>query len=209
MDKEKKPLPEGATHKVRQFGMFEDEVTEIANGSEAMKLLRERWKEGRSWQEAAPSAEVLRAVYEGWLETHGMEVFRPYQPGSLAKGMYACRVFMDHAQARGDWDDFARQAMALGAKSVEYEMALRVQPEWQWAQDRKKTLRDISETENEKRARERGYEHLRWQEEAQRVWQTNANLGKSAVANIVKRRLSLEESVRTIRARITKVGEAR
>ena len=43
-----------------------------------------------------------------------------------------------------------------------------------------------------------------WQNEAKEIWNTNPNFSKTAVASNIKQKLNLNDSVRTIRQRISK-----
>lgn len=65
-------------------------------------------------------------------------------------------------------------------------------------------LVDSAQSTNRKRKAERATDHARWQNVANNIWAKDPNLTKNAVARIVKSRLGLAESIKTIAPRLIK-----
>jgi hypothetical protein len=69
-------------------------------------------------------------------------------------------------------------------------------------------LSENREKSNRERHNERAAEWARWNEAAAEIWQETPTLKISEVASRVKKRLNPPDTIRTIRARLKKVGKA-
>jgi hypothetical protein len=77
---------------------------------------------------------------------------------------------------------------------------------WKTGAAQRKALGEIRGLHNKQRRFDREAEWRRWNDCAAEIWKTRPNLKVSPVAALVKRRLGLSDSERTIRAHLKKAG---
>lgn len=115
-------------------------------------------------------------------------------------------------------DAAARWALDLGATIREFQIKLEHDPAVLLMEDHgpllTKTLaniaalRDASTLENKKRHDAGEQRWAMWNGVAARIWAAKPRLSKTAVARLVKQELKLDDTIKTIRDRLKKAGEA-
>jgi hypothetical protein len=109
---------------------------------------------------------------------------------------------------RGDADEATFFAVTLGGLITESDLKVEHEAAWETGDKQRRTLRDIRERANTKRHALREREWASWNQEAAQVWKNQPNHKPSAVANIIKKTLKLNEGVRSIARRLKKPAQA-
>jgi hypothetical protein len=163
------------------------------------------------WREIDPELLFSRT---GWGMANGIwpiaeaRGFAPDSPIGFAARMLSDVVSIRRAQDAGNLNFAALRFGDLRFKEAEEQLKALHEPTWRTGKKQREYLNETRDLHNRRRHRDRAAEWAHWNAEARKIWLSKPLLSKEAVARKLKRDLALSDGVRTIRARIKKVGEA-
>ena len=132
----------------------------------------------------------------------------PDSPVGFAARMIDAILWLRKSRAHGDNDRALMLMFYLGVEWAKSGIKEKHQATWDTGHAQREYLSEKREKNNRKRQDERSRVWAKWNEEAAKVSARWPALSKSAVAVAVKRNLGLSDSIRTVRDRLKKVGEA-
>jgi hypothetical protein len=170
--------------------------------------------QGNYLVDAAGHWEVEQLPWGGRTYTHSVwsiaerRGHAPDDPVGFAARMVDYVALLRERRASGSYDNAMMMALFLGVNWARSGLKEKHQAVWDTGHAQRKYLGEQREITNRLRHDDRAAEWTRWNQEAAQVWGRNSALSKFAVAERVKRNLGLPDSIRTIRDRLKKVGEA-
>lgn len=191
------------TDRVRRYGIIE--VSERVWEDET------EWKASRKQRRERPLDSYFPPLE--WLENElsiaigkaGEDRFLPHTDwGWYVERMLANSKLMHSSRDKGEIEWACIYAVELGQLMAESRIKFEWEPDALHGRKRLQTLAESRDAHNSARALEASVEHEKWQAAADRIWQRNPALSKTAVAQILARDTFPDRSVSTLRQSIQK-----